>query len=144
MVPIDTSPARADMSWASIAGLTTIMKIALFINFSLTKLMVSHDLPRSAVTIQIAFEQLDLHSTPEFERAMDCCCQVMVSRLETLGLLRLPMDYLRMDGKRGHVTCGNRLEIERQESFQKFASLQEELLLPSAQACWDPTRFRIA
>ena len=54
------------------------------------------------------------------------------------------MDYLRMDGKRGHVTCGNRLEIERQESFQKFASLQEELLLPSAQACWGPTRFRMA
>ena len=56
----------------------------------------------------------------------------------------LTMDYLRMDGKRGHVTCGNRLAIERQESFQKFASLEEELLLPSAQACWDPTRFRIA
>ena len=54
------------------------------------------------------------------------------------------MEYLRMDGKRGHVTCGNRLEIERQESFQKFASLQEELLLPSAQACWDPTRFCMA
>ena len=54
------------------------------------------------------------------------------------------MDYLRMDGKRGHVKCGNRLEIERQESFQKFASLQEELLLPSAQACWDPTRFHMA
>ena len=55
------------------------------------------------------------------------------------------MDYLpvRMDGKRGHVTCGNRLAIERQESFQKFASLQEELLLPSAQVCWDPTRFRM-
>ena len=45
------------------------------------------------------------------------------------------MDYLRMDGKRGHVTCGNQLAIERQESFQKFASLEEELLLPSAQAC---------
>ena len=58
--------------------------------------------------------------------------------------ITLIMDYLRMDGKRGHVTCGNRLAIERQESFQKFASLQEELLLPSAQACWDPTRFRMA
>ena len=52
------------------------------------------------------------------------------------------MDYLRMDGKRGHVTCGNRLEIERQESFQKFASLQEELLLCSG--LWDPTGFRMA
>ena len=41
------------------------------------------------------------------------------------------MDYLRMDGKRGHVTCGNRLAIERQESFQKFASLEEELLFSS-------------
>ena len=54
------------------------------------------------------------------------------------------MDYLRMDGKRGHVTCGNRLAIERQESFQKFASLEKELLLPSAQACWDPARSRMA
>ena len=54
------------------------------------------------------------------------------------------MDYLRMDGKRGHVTCGNWLAIERQESFRKFTSLPEELLLPSAQACWDPTRFRMA
>ena len=36
-----------------------------------------------------------------------------------------------MDWKRGHVTCGNRLAIERQESFQKFASFEfeEELLL---------------
>ena len=41
------------------------------------------------------------------------------------------MDNLRMDGKRGHVTCGNQLAIERQESFQKFASLEEELLLCS-------------
>ena len=41
------------------------------------------------------------------------------------------MDYLRMDEKRGHVTCGNRLAIQRQESFQKFASLEEELLLGS-------------
>ena len=31
--------------------------------------------------------------------------------------------------ERGHVTCRNWLAIERQESFQKFASLQEELLL---------------
>ena len=40
----------------------------------------------------------------------------------------ISMDYLRMDGKRGHVTCGNRSAIERQESFQKFASFEEELL----------------
>ena len=39
------------------------------------------------------------------------------------------IDCLRMDGKRSHVTCGNRLAIERKESFQKFASLEEELLL---------------
>ena len=43
--------------------------------------------------------------------------------------INVSMNYLRMDGKRGHVTCGNRLAIERQESFQKFASLQEEVLL---------------
>ena len=28
-----------------------------------------------------------------------------------------------MDGKRGHVTCGNQLAIERQESFRKFPAL---------------------
>ena len=39
------------------------------INF--TKLMVPCDLPRSVVTNQIAFDQRDLHSTAEFERAMD-------------------------------------------------------------------------
>ena len=32
--------------------------------FSLTKLMVSNDLPRSTVTNQIAFDQQDLDSTP--------------------------------------------------------------------------------
>ena len=39
------------------------------------------------------------------------------------------MDYLRMDRDRGHVTCGNRLAIELEESCQKFASLEEELQL---------------
>ena len=34
-----------------------------------------------------------------------------------------------MDGKHGHVTCGNWLAIERQESFKKFASFEEGLLL---------------
>ena len=51
-------------------------------HFSLTKLMISHDLARSAVTNQIAFDQRDLQSTPEFERTMDCRCQAMVSKLE--------------------------------------------------------------
>ena len=32
------------------------------------------------------------------------------------------MDYLRMDRKRGHMTCGNWLAIECKESFYKFAS----------------------
>ena len=36
--------------------------------------------------------------------------------------------YLQMDGKRGHVTCGNRLAIEREKSFKKFANFEEELL----------------
>ena len=68
----------------------------------------------------------------------------MALSTKTLISVHSSMDYLRMDGKRGHMTCGNRLAIERQESFQKFASLQEELLLPPAQACWDPTKFRMA
>ena len=50
---------------------------------SLTKLMVSHDLSRSTITNQIAFDQRDLYSTPEFERSMDHRCQGLVSKLET-------------------------------------------------------------
>ena len=50
---------------------------------SLTKLMVSHDPPRSKITNQIAFAQQDLRSTPEFERTMGCRCQALVSKLET-------------------------------------------------------------
>ena len=70
----------------------------------------------------------------------------VLSRFKLILGMEVPwsMDYLRMDRKRGHVTCGNRLAIEHLESFQKFASLQEELLLLSAQACWDPTRFCMA
>ena len=42
--------------------------------YSLTELMVSHDLPRSKLTNQIAFDEQDLHFTPEFERTMDRRC----------------------------------------------------------------------
>ena len=45
--------------------------------------MVSHDLPRSTVTNQIAFDQRDLYSTPEFERTMNRRYQALVSKLET-------------------------------------------------------------
>ena len=47
-------------------------------------------LTRSAVTNQIAFDQRDLHSTLEFERAIDRSCQVLVSKLETLGTITFP------------------------------------------------------
>ena len=46
-------------------------------DLSLSKLMVSHDLPHSRVTNQIAFDQQDLYSSPEFERAMDRRWQVL-------------------------------------------------------------------
>ena len=39
------------------------------------------------------------------------------------------MDHSRMDRKRGHVTCENRLAIEREEVFQKFAIFEAELPL---------------
>ena len=39
------------------------------------------------------------------------------------------MDYLPMDGKQGYVTQGNQLAIEREGSFTKFASFDEQLLL---------------
>ena len=45
--------------------------------------MASYDLPHSTVTIQIAFDQRDLHLNPEFERTMNY--QVLVFKLETLG-----------------------------------------------------------
>ena len=50
---------------------------------SLTKLMVSHDLLRSKVTNQIAFDQQDSKSFSIFERTIDRCCQKLVSKLET-------------------------------------------------------------
>ena len=90
------------------------------------------------------FTQTSLFSC-KMRHFQNCQCRVYLRcTFLNAGFVGSTMDYLRMDGKRGHVTCGNRLAIEGQESFQKFASLQEELLLPSAQACWDPTRFRIA
>ena len=46
--------------------------------------MVSHDLPRSTITNQIAFDQRDLHGTPEFERAIGHRCQALVSTFTRL------------------------------------------------------------
>ena len=37
------------------------------LQYSLTKLMVSDDLPRSTITTEIAFDQRDLYSTAEFD-----------------------------------------------------------------------------
>ena len=37
--------------------------------------------------MKVAFDQSDLHSTPEYECRMDCGCQVLVSRLETLDTI---------------------------------------------------------
>ena len=47
---------------------------------SLTKLMISHDLLRSTVTNQIAFDQRDSKSGSNFERPMDRFCKALVSR----------------------------------------------------------------
>ena len=52
--------------------------------FSLAKLMVSHDLLCSIVTNQVAFDQLDSNLITKLERAIDRCCQALVSKLETL------------------------------------------------------------
>ena len=49
--------------------------------------MVSDDLLRLTVTKQITFDQQDLNSTPDFERAMDRRCQGLVSKLETLDTI---------------------------------------------------------
>ena len=60
---------------------------SLLMLFSLTKLMVSHDVLHSTVTNQITFDQRDLNSTPEFERTMDRRCQVPIPKLETLDTI---------------------------------------------------------
>ena len=52
--------------------------------------MVSNDLPSSTLTKQIAFNQRGLHSTPEFERAIDRRSQALVSKMETLDPSLLP------------------------------------------------------
>ena len=52
--------------------------------------MVSHDLPCSAATNQIAFDQRGPNTIPEFERAMDRRFQALVSKLETLVPSLLP------------------------------------------------------
>ena len=54
------------------------------VQFSFTKLMVSHDFPRSTVTNQIVFDQRGLHSAPQFERAKDRRCEALVSKLQAL------------------------------------------------------------
>ena len=61
---------------------------------SLTKLIVSHDLLRSTVTNQIAFYQGDSKSVSIFECTMDCCCQALVSKLETFR----PVHTIRFQG----------------------------------------------
>ena len=52
--------------------------------------MVSHDLSRSTVTKQIVFDQRGLDSTPEFECAMDCRRQALISKLVALDPSLLP------------------------------------------------------
>ena len=49
--------------------------------------MVSHDLLRSTVTNEIAFDRRDSNAFPKFERSMDLCCQALVSKLETLDAI---------------------------------------------------------
>ena len=70
--------------------------------FSLTKLMVSHDLPRSMVTNQITFDGLDFHLTSEFELAMDRRCQALVFKLETLYTY---CNNTSLSGKTNQLTC---------------------------------------
>ena len=52
-----------------------------------TKLMVPHDLLRSMVSDHLTFDQQDLKSFPTFERMIDRCFQVLVSKLETLDMI---------------------------------------------------------
>ena len=62
--------------------------------YSLTKLMVSHDLLRSTVTNQITLDQRDSNMFPRFERTMNHCCQALVSKLETLDAITFICIYI--------------------------------------------------
>ena len=53
--------------------------------FSLTKLMVSHNLLRPTVTNQIAFDHRHSNPMRKCEHPMDCCYQALASQLETLA-----------------------------------------------------------
>ena len=44
-----------------------------------TDKLKSHELPRFTVTNQIAFDQQDVHSTPEFEYAIDRRCRYLTA-----------------------------------------------------------------
>ena len=55
--------------------------------YSLAKLIVSHDLLCSTVTNQIAFDRRDSSMFPKFERTIHSCCQAMVSKLETVDAI---------------------------------------------------------
>ena len=50
---------------------------------NLTKVMASHDLPRSTLTNQITFGQRFWCLAPQFERALGGRHEVLVSRLQT-------------------------------------------------------------
>ena len=78
--------------------------------------MISHDLPHSAVTSQIAFGQRDLHSTPELECMLDRHCRAVVCRLETLG------NVGKLRPARGKINCPDDQFLE--EFFDPPVGLQ--------------------
>ena len=67
--------------------------------FSLTGLVVSQDLLRSTVTSQIAFDQRNSHSAPEFEHVMDCC-RWALSLISTHTFRKSPANFFARDMRR--------------------------------------------
>ena len=95
--------------------------------FSLTKLMVSHDLRRSTETKPIVFDQRGLHSAPEFERAMDRRCQALVSKLETLDTITFTQLILATE-KVTHFKLYHHKDKRSNYDFQETTFLKRSLL----------------
>ena len=84
--PSQTSQTVGDF-YDVIGRIGSIFTLKVLSQTSLAKLIVSYDLLCSMVNNQIAFNQQDSKLIPKFERVMDCCCEVLVSKLKTLDTI---------------------------------------------------------
>ena len=104
--------------------------------------MTSHDLLHLMSTNRIAFDQRDSHSTLESERAMDHCCQVMVSISEISNTITFTYLYLTSLSMMIMDTDNDQLNFENSVSQVGFNHTTFGLCISQFQA-WlsDPRGF---